>query len=82
MFDCSGRARPVPVEKTPAKTAHEPLSYDEAQKMVQFEVDGRILRVNINDEIDVCSKEDFPDDNLSENKPEAPPGRCKMKLCK
>lgn len=42
----------------------EPLTYDEAQRMVQFEVNNQILRVNINDTLEVVSKDDFPEEEL------------------
>lgn len=68
-----GRARAAAPVKTPAAPP-EPLTYDEAQKMVQFEVDGHISRVNINEELEVYSKEDFPDEESGEAKAEPPPG--------
>lgn len=48
----------------------EPLTYDEAQRMVQFEVNNQILRVNINDTLEIVSKDDFPDDEETEIKAE------------
>ncbi|CAH1115065.1 unnamed protein product [Psylliodes chrysocephalus] len=58
------------VPQTPS--APEPLTFEEAQKMVQFEVDGVACRWNINDELEVMSKDDFIDDEakLSDVKPE------------
>jgi hypothetical protein len=35
------------------------LTYAEAQKMVEFEVDGRITRVSIFDPLPLMSKEEF-----------------------
>lgn len=52
-----GRARAaVPVPLSPTREA---LTYDEAQKMVQFEIDGRIVRVNVADEIPVMTPEEM-----------------------
>lgn len=45
-------------------TAPEPLTYDEAQKIIQLEINGEIVRININESLDVQSKEDFPDDDV------------------
>uniref|UniRef100_A0A1Y1KCC8 Peregrin n=1 Tax=Photinus pyralis TaxID=7054 RepID=A0A1Y1KCC8_PHOPY len=45
-------------------TAPEPLTYDEAQKIIQLEINGEIVRININESLDVHSKEDFPDDDV------------------
>lgn len=61
----SGRGnRGTPVAKSsvpPPAALPEPLTYDEAQKMVQFEVNGLAVRVNINDTLDVVSYDDFPE---------------------
>lgn len=68
-----GRARTAVVTPAPVTPAPpEPLSFEEAQKTVQFEVDGQVLRVNINDELDVCSKEDFPEEEKQEPKMDNP----------
>jgi hypothetical protein len=37
----------------------ESLTYAEAQKMVEFEVDGRVTRVSIFDPLPLMSKEEF-----------------------
>lgn len=55
-----GRARSAVVPQPPIPTVPEPLTYDEAQKMVQLEIDGELLRININEALEVRSKEDFP----------------------
>lgn len=68
-----GRARAAAPVKTPVAPP-EPLTYDEAQKMVQFEVDGHVSRVNIADEMEVFSKEDFPEEETGDVKVEPPPG--------
>ncbi|XP_050316303.1 peregrin [Anthonomus grandis grandis] len=41
-------------------TAPEPLTFEEAQKMVQFEIDGVVCRWNIDDPLEVIAKEDTP----------------------
>lgn len=52
--------------RTPTSTAdlltlptREGLTYAEAQKMVEFEVDGRVTRVSIFDPLPLISKEEF-----------------------
>ncbi|XP_022907101.1 bromodomain-containing protein homolog [Onthophagus taurus] len=49
----------------------EPLTQDEAQKMVQFQLNNnQVFRVNINEVLEVCSLEDFPRNNdVEEVKP-------------
>lgn len=42
--------------------------------MVQFEVDGHVTRVGINDELEVYSKEDFADEETGQTKTETPQG--------
>jgi hypothetical protein len=37
----------------------ESLTYAEAQKMVEFEIDGRVTRVSIFDPLPLMSKEEF-----------------------
>lgn len=37
--------------------------------MVQFNVNGSVVRVNINDTLEVMSKEDFPEEPEPETKP-------------
>ncbi|XP_072379250.1 bromodomain-containing protein homolog isoform X1 [Diabrotica undecimpunctata] len=54
------------ITQTP-QTAPEPLTFEEAQKMVQFEVNGVACRWNINDELEVMSKEDFLEDETLVN---------------
>ncbi|CAG9862101.1 unnamed protein product [Phyllotreta striolata] len=52
-------------------SAPEPLTFEEAQKMVQFEVDGIVCRWNITEELDVLSKDDsIEEDSVSVTKPE------------
>lgn len=53
-----GRNRCSKVPATPV-IVPEPLSYDEAQKMVQFDVNGQVLRVNINDTLEIISKDKY-----------------------
>lgn len=55
---CVGRVRNVGVNKSvmpnsPAPITSEPLTFDE----VQFEIDGQVVRVNINETLAVTSKE-------------------------
>ncbi|XP_045469667.1 peregrin isoform X1 [Harmonia axyridis] len=50
------RGTPSNVKATPVP---EPLTYEEAQKMVEFNVDGKIIRWNINESLEIRSKEDF-----------------------
>ncbi|XP_065170860.1 peregrin isoform X2 [Atheta coriaria] len=59
------RSRTSKAHQTPAAlpAVPEPLTYEEAQKMVQFEVNNQALRVNINDTLQICSRDDFPDDD-------------------
>ncbi|XP_044764179.1 peregrin [Coccinella septempunctata] len=54
------RGTPANVKATPVP---EPLTYEEAQKMVEFNIDGKIVRWNINDSLEVRSKEDSEKDN-------------------
>lgn len=59
MFKCCvGRVRNVGVNKSvapnsPIITNSEPLTFDE----VQFEIDGQVVRVNINETLEVTTKE-------------------------
>lgn len=53
-------------QKTPGKTqellqpvVREALTYAEAQKVVEFEVEARVIRVGIADPVPVMSKEDY-----------------------
>ncbi|KAL3270797.1 hypothetical protein HHI36_021320 [Cryptolaemus montrouzieri] len=57
------RGAPSSVKSTPAPVP-EPLTYEEAQKMVEFNVDGKIIRWNINDPLKIKSKEDFPEESI------------------
>lgn len=70
-----GRNRVTKAKVPPTPNAPEPLSVEEAQKMVQFEVNGVACRWNINEPLDVVPKEDFSDEEMPEVKPEPPPGR-------
>ncbi|XP_074034602.1 bromodomain-containing protein 140 [Leptinotarsa decemlineata] len=63
-----GRNRLTKVKVPPTQHAPEPLTFEEAQKMVQFEVNGVGCRWNINEPIDVISKDDFSDDEVTEIK--------------
>ncbi|GJQ78049.1 hypothetical protein Trydic_g2393 [Trypoxylus dichotomus] len=65
--------RGTPVSKSnppPPPALPEPLTYDEAQKMVQFEVNGVAVRININDTLDVVPGEEFPETAEIDVKPE------------
>ncbi|KAI4454547.1 phd finger protein [Holotrichia oblita] len=65
--------RGTPISKSnapPPPSLPEPLTYDEAQKMVQFEVHGVAVRVNINDTLDVVPVEDFSEPMDVDPKPE------------
>lgn len=42
-----------------ATPIREALTFEEAQKMVQFEIDDKILRVNLGDDIKIMSKEEM-----------------------
>lgn len=56
-----GRKNPkIAATPTVAATDPEPLTFEEAQKMVQFEVNGIVCRWNINDPLEVFSKEKTP----------------------
>ncbi|CAH0549554.1 unnamed protein product [Brassicogethes aeneus] len=67
-----GRSR-ISTAKIPATpNVPEPLTFDEAQKMVQFEVNNIPLRWNINDCIEIVPREDFSDEDNHEVKVEAP----------
>lgn len=59
----------------PTPNIPEPLTFEEAQKMVQFEVNGMACRWNITEPMDVVPKEDFSDEEMLEVKPEQPPGK-------
>lgn len=59
-------ATPAAVASTPAPL--EPLTFEEAQKMVQFEANGQIVRWNINDSLDVVAKEEGASDEEAANK--------------
>ncbi|XP_017781418.1 PREDICTED: peregrin isoform X3 [Nicrophorus vespilloides] len=47
----------------PVFTAPEPLTYEEAQKMVQFELGGHVVRLNINEDMEVVTNDELPDDD-------------------
>uniref|UniRef100_A0AAR5QK07 Peregrin n=1 Tax=Dendroctonus ponderosae TaxID=77166 RepID=A0AAR5QK07_DENPD len=48
----------APTAATPVVVSTpEPLTFEEAQKMVQFEINGMVCRWNINDPLDVISEE-------------------------
>lgn len=60
----------------PTPNVPEPLTFEEAQKMVQFEVNGIACRWNISEPLDVISKEELSDEEIPEVKIEVPqPGR-------
>ncbi|XP_044740751.1 peregrin isoform X2 [Chrysoperla carnea] len=54
-----GRARPAVPTADLVSPIREALTYAEAQKMVQFEVDTKAIRVNITDELPLISSEDW-----------------------
>ncbi|CAG9815203.1 unnamed protein product [Phaedon cochleariae] len=68
-----GRNRLTKAKIPPQQTAPEPLTFEEAQTMVQFEVNGVACRWNIHEPMDVVPKEDFSDEEMTEVKPEQPP---------
>lgn len=53
-----GRNRPKAATPAVSQNIPEPLTFEEAQKMVQFEVNGVICRWNINDPIEVIPYEE------------------------
>ncbi|KAJ8964667.1 hypothetical protein NQ317_010555 [Molorchus minor] len=57
------RNRIAKVKAPPILNVPEPLTSEEAQKMVQFEINGVACRWNITEPLDVVSKEDFSDDD-------------------
>ncbi|XP_044260104.1 peregrin isoform X2 [Tribolium madens] len=59
-----GRARATPAAVPSAPSVPEPLTFEEAQKMVQFDINGQVLRWNINDALDMVVKEDLSDDDV------------------
>jgi bromodomain and PHD finger-containing protein 1 len=59
-----GRARATPATVPSAPSVPEPLTFEEAQKMVQFDINGQVVRWNINDPLDMVSKEDLSDDDI------------------
>ncbi|KYB26065.1 Peregrin-like Protein [Tribolium castaneum] len=59
-----GRARATPAAVPSAPSVPEPLTFEEAQKMVQFDINGQVLRWNINEALDMVSKEDLSDDDV------------------
>lgn len=82
-------------QKTPSNTSElltpvvrEALTYAEAQKIVEFEVDGRAIRVDITDPIPVISKQEYEKsyrvsegkDSKSVVRPEVKPDETKLKL--
>ncbi|KAK7871739.1 hypothetical protein R5R35_014013 [Gryllus longicercus] len=79
----SAAATPTTVTKELlAMPTREGLTYAEAQKMVEFEVDGRITRVNIYDPLPVVSKEEYEATYGSPENPTipAPPAEEKVNL--
>lgn len=60
----SGRARTTLTTNHTLSNIPEPLTFEEAQKMVQFEVNNIPLRWNINDTLEVVSKADFSDEDV------------------
>lgn len=52
----------------------EPLTFEESQKMVQFEVNGVACRWNITEPLEIVSK-DSSDEEMPEIKPEIPSGK-------
>lgn len=54
----------VPVPLSPTREA---LTYDEAQKVVQFEIDGKIVRVNVADEIPQMTPEEIEEEEVVES---------------
>ncbi|KAG5889864.1 hypothetical protein JTB14_033714 [Gonioctena quinquepunctata] len=65
-----GRNRLTKAKVPPTPNAPEPLTFEEAQKMVQFDINGIGCRWNINEPIDVVPKEDFSDEEIPVDKPE------------
>lgn len=57
----------------PTPNIPEPLTFEEAQKMVQFEVDGVACRWNINEPLEIISKVDL-EEVKAEIKIETPQG--------
>lgn len=57
----------------PTPNVPEPLTFEEAQKMVQFEVNGVACRWNITEPLDVVTKEEISDEEVSEVKTEVSP---------
>ncbi|XP_076255187.1 bromodomain-containing protein 140 isoform X2 [Rhynchophorus ferrugineus] len=52
-----GRNRPKAATPAVTQSVPEPLTFEEAQKMVQFDLNGVICRWNINDPLNVIAKE-------------------------
>ncbi|VEN51779.1 unnamed protein product [Callosobruchus maculatus] len=57
-----GRNRLTKGKIPPTPSAPEPLTFEEAQRMVQFEVNGVACRWNINEPLDVIPSKDVPGD--------------------
>ncbi|KAJ8968907.1 hypothetical protein NQ314_002048 [Rhamnusium bicolor] len=68
-----GRNRVTKAKAPPTPNVPEPLTFEEAQKMVQFEVNGVACRWHITEPMDVVPKEDFSDEEMPVVKPEPPP---------
>lgn len=73
-MDCVSGRRLTKAKIPPTPNVPEPLTFEEAQKMVQFEVNGIACRWNIGEPLEVISKEELSDEEPNtEVKPEAPP---------
>ena len=58
---------PVPTTDTIIAPARESLTYAEAQKLVEFEINGRVTRVNIQQPLKLVSKDEYEAVNGSVN---------------
>lgn len=72
IYFFSGR-RVTKAKIPPTPSIPEPLTFEEAQKMVQFEVNGVACRWNITEPLDVVVKDELSDEEVPEVKIEAPP---------
>jgi bromodomain and PHD finger-containing protein 1 len=56
---CNSSASLVDLVRSPAANPPEPLTYAEAQRMVEVELDGQIYRINIHESLDIISQDEI-----------------------